>query len=662
MSSESLENTTDSIPQVCKEHVSELEPEARKDGEENSSISRDTANSSPAEPQHKKENKELLTNLWTLEVVAAAFSVIFLIVMVIILHEYDSCPNPRLPYNITLNTIISILATASKSCLLYVVAAGIGQSKWFWFQETSRSLRDVQVFDNASRGLFGSIQIFASPTRTSITSLGAAIFVLAMAFDPFVQQVVSIRVREIFTPSATSSTGKLLAYYPWGLSDNFSTAVYLGLWSEAKAFPRTVTCTTGNCTFQTFKSLEWCSQCVDVTSSTMFSCPIDLELFSGSEQNRTSNCTIEIPDGDHAVMNTPVPFVVNGTDTISVPGSPGINFTPPVMNGTQHNVSYLSYTIPSEIIWNLTAEEHSNSTYLGVPAPILALGYANLVVNDSSTDEIAPTKVYLAQAIECVLSLCQREFGISVNGGINSIEVLSTRYGYIFSKNDNRTAISDVSDFTCWKPDDVPVNFTGGQYLVDYFGEPFALIDDSHSAFCVRKETWSLSIADIVTGSSHWTYSQVFTNQVPSGNGQVLGAYVSDPFQKILDPGLNATLASIAASLTKLGLDNSNETITGLAASMEAYVQVRWEWLLLPSVLVVLDIIFLIVIMAKTKARKTHIWKSSVLAVLYHGLEEVPTGEEMDRVSGMEKAAQSTKVRLRFSEKGERILLAGAEG
>ena len=42
------------------------------------------------------------------------------------------------------------------------VAAAIGQSKWLWFQDDSRILQDIELFDDASRGPLGSLRMLST--------------------------------------------------------------------------------------------------------------------------------------------------------------------------------------------------------------------------------------------------------------------------------------------------------------------------------------------------------------------------------------------------------------------------------------------------------------------------------------------------------------------
>lgn len=63
----------------------------------------------------------------------------------------------RKSFGLTLNTIISLFATAFNSGLLIPVAASVSQLKWIWFQQGRRPLAHFQSFESAARGPLGSI-------------------------------------------------------------------------------------------------------------------------------------------------------------------------------------------------------------------------------------------------------------------------------------------------------------------------------------------------------------------------------------------------------------------------------------------------------------------------------------------------------------------------
>lgn len=129
---------------------------------------------------------------WYPELTALILSLSCLIATSIILKSYDGKPNPKMSWGLTLNAIISILATTSKVSLLFTVSNSIGQLKWVWYLGCdSRPLIDAGIYDDASRGPLGSMILLCTRTRKSIASVGAMLTLLAVAYDPFVQQIVS---------------------------------------------------------------------------------------------------------------------------------------------------------------------------------------------------------------------------------------------------------------------------------------------------------------------------------------------------------------------------------------------------------------------------------------------------------------------------------------
>ncbi|MCJ1464051.1 hypothetical protein MMC07_002662 [Pseudocyphellaria aurata] len=83
-------------------------------------------------------------------------------------------------------------------------------------------------------------------------------------------------------------------------------------------------------------------------------------------------------------------------------------------------------------------------------------------------------------------------------------------------------------------------------------------------------------------------------------------------------------------------------------------VRVQWAWLTLPSVLLLLALILQIATMVRTSRRKTALWKSSTLALFFHGGGvqggmHSAKGARPDDIAGMEDLARRTKVRLENS-------------
>ena len=93
---------------------------------------------------------------WLFEVLCIILSMACLIAVAVVLHSFDGHPVPTWHYGITLNAIISLLASVATFSLIVPITASLSQFKWLWFRG-SRSLTDFEMIEDASRGPVGSI-------------------------------------------------------------------------------------------------------------------------------------------------------------------------------------------------------------------------------------------------------------------------------------------------------------------------------------------------------------------------------------------------------------------------------------------------------------------------------------------------------------------------
>ncbi|RHZ61811.1 DUF3176 domain-containing protein [Aspergillus thermomutatus] len=114
---------------------------------------------------------------------------------------------------------------------------------------------------------------------------------------------------------------------------------------------------------------------------------------------------------------------------------------------------------------------------------------------------------------------------------------------------------------------------------------------------------------------------------------------------------ISGTFASLAAALSTNARNRVCQgTVPGDAWANESYIHVRWLWMLLPIVLVVLSILFLIVTVVHT--RNQYIWKSSPLALLCADLqidgsvEPLKSGKIDPGQKELDEMAKVSKVRL----------------
>lgn len=134
---------------------------------------KDTPNNMP--PQRSLLRPDWFRNFqetWILELLGLLCSAIGLIAIAIILRKYDGKQRPT--WSVSLNAIVSILSAIVNIGALYSVTHAVNQLKWVWFSEKERTLADIQMFDSASRGVFGSMALifhlrarYAPPTSIS---------------------------------------------------------------------------------------------------------------------------------------------------------------------------------------------------------------------------------------------------------------------------------------------------------------------------------------------------------------------------------------------------------------------------------------------------------------------------------------------------------------
>lgn len=149
---------------------------------------------------------------WQWEFGASIFSLgcFAAVVGVLAANEYKSLAGWTFVFGISLNTLIAILSTLSRTALMVPVASCISQLKWIHLVNTSRPLHDVQVFDDASRSPWGSLElIWTMHVKSKLATWGALITILTLAMGPFAQQLVSYPSRSVLAGDATFYTGHI---------------------------------------------------------------------------------------------------------------------------------------------------------------------------------------------------------------------------------------------------------------------------------------------------------------------------------------------------------------------------------------------------------------------------------------------------------------------
>ncbi|KAJ5462478.1 hypothetical protein N7530_010683 [Penicillium desertorum] len=596
-----------------------------------------TKSKGAATRKHENWNARCL-DTWLLETFAAIFSVACFIAICAILVAYNGKSRPDLPYGLSLNAIISVLATGCKSSLLFAIGEALSQIKWVWFRRETQPLLDMQTLDSASRGPLGST-IMLFQRKRSLATFGAAIVVLLLAFDPFVQQITKYPTRSAAISDGTglARTKRLKSFVPGETQAQWNMAYLSGLWSDDNLYhPQ---CSSGNCTWPVFRSVGMCSKCADITTSVGFKCR-KYQRYNESYYNQLNS---ESQSSNFHVSCHIIPKLGQSTVTNSSFAIAYANQSDNFQNvDFQQNITWLVYTGFNDGSSGDIIQHVDNFTFTGIINPLMVFAYAEIGYNSIYINSSDPFKgLTLDKATECSLALCLSDWKISVDKGTTLLEASNIDYGQLDWKN---VTSSHPMRSLCWRPTSSP---STTPFYATYLGNESWEKTSSPVEFAFCDIDAAVPLIDWpIVGSSSRTYS--WSNGTRSTSDWTPGRG-DPPSQRIANTGLEHVISNIANSLNKLALNAQGEEVNGTAHDIEVFVVVQWPWLILPGLLVLSGISFFTLAVLCNK--NANLWKSSIFALLYHGLGDVDTND-CATSSSMEKEAADTNVQLRISRAG----------
>ncbi|KAL3477016.1 hypothetical protein BJX99DRAFT_270171 [Aspergillus californicus] len=226
-----------------------------------------------------KRNPVYSPSEWLLETISLLVGLGLLVGIVVIFSYMDDEPLSKWTPTVSLSATISILTTAFSTVLMHGVSSFISQLKWLYFKNKPRKLSELETFDGASRGVWGSVLLLTT-VRWNLATIGAFITILRLTLSPFAQQVILIEQRDIFSEDTGVTFGYTHAYtrtFLGGLAaarvesipqdPNMQSAVVQGLYgingSASFSCP-------GACQWNgAYISLGFKSECTNVTQETL---------------------------------------------------------------------------------------------------------------------------------------------------------------------------------------------------------------------------------------------------------------------------------------------------------------------------------------------------------------------------------------------------------
>ncbi|KAL9616773.1 MAG: hypothetical protein Q9160_008398 [Pyrenula sp. 1 TL-2023] len=589
-----------------------------------SSLPTQTTPAAPPPPRSVRGPRRVFRDWW-LEIICVFVAIAAIAAIFGTLAPHAGQPLPRWPYNLSINALISIYIVVLKAAVLLIITQGFGQLKWIWFRET-RPLRDVEIYDDASRGSVRGALALIWRLRGLVVPHSAASVPRTNAYTN--QGVMEVKSG---TGSATLSTQRSGANGAT-ISPELAAAVNAGIFSRDTT-PLRFECQSGNCTVPgTFKTLGYCSQCSDVSNELILN------------KTKGSMDQIALPSG-----------------LIAVPGDAtfAMGYGLPGMKEHQFEIIDLWSSIVSQK--PECVAKNDNTSWSCRPYSAARCHLYPCVKTYEVTDIVS------GDLHEHQLS---NDADWPLNGGFG----LQTQQFYMSSvdmsciNNQQKQALRDVGYQFPDSAQYIPYNVSYDS--VNYPSKPWASTNFdpllSNTTLQIVPPECIYSASSKAENALFDLYSNLFTGNVTQVPGV---AYSQSEAAQQLFLGGNATFDTISdtfhnmsVAMTKVvrmnGVQGRSDPVIGQMHRSETCVDVQWYWVIFPGSLVVLTLIFFIGVLVQTRPQdetSEHNYKSSALALLFHGLEPKTVRRGLGakgRTSAMAKEAKGIYVKLGQSGTG----------
>lgn len=641
---------------------------------------------------------------WEWEFAACFLVLVFPIITFATVYPHNGQPLPQWPFNISINSLLSVYTLVFKAAIGFILTSCIGQLQWTWFSET-RPLTDVLRFDNATRGAPGALGlIWRQRFRRPLTVLGCAITVLAVAVDPFIQQLVqpidcSV---EMLDDNMTATLPRTNRFEGYGYDEDseimandliqhrtgtnlkgVENALYSGVFSPGQAPPWK--CSTGNCTFaDTYGTIGICHSCQDASSNVII------------------NVTCWEPDSSYA-SHYPTSGADCPADSLFTIDS-NLTVNEDIKLGT--NVSFnigegFDLSFVADANYHLKDNGIRNSLSFGFLAGAIANDTAPARSMCNSSADYQPWRCRQGYgAATCSLHPCVQIYEATISAGVleENLVASSSDMGWGVIQDDGTPLYLAMIDTQCpaqnltsrdkssttesrWLPYNINVAAldTGTGNMSDGFWLPLPSdvisLLTSGCLYVMSTDSIMSFVSDYLRGTIR-TGSNLMTDNddglrvaFPTGfTGPEVIRYIFNwghsDFERV-----QSVFANISYSLTtyirthgsRTKIMNWSRDAQGKSYHYATCLQVRWPWIAFPVSLAVLTTVFLLAVVETTGRQGTLVWKASPLAWILRaeGLDNEQFLSSTRTCEGMKERSGQVAVHLLDEDVDEpRILMA----
>lgn len=431
---------------------------------------------------------------------------------------------------------------------------------------------------------------------------------LALGVDPFTQQIFTFPVRNVINDTASIPIAKGFEGRALGLSDALARGLY------APELQVNFHCPSGRCSFPSFDTLGVCFTCADVSEATEADC------FQNS--TNVTTCSYTSPRGS---QSSAVGFDINflnrifNSSTMLPWGYPGIpDAWPAILN-----------TGPLGELMNLTVFRFDDSPNI-----------SNMYHHVSTSPKV----------FECSVQWCIEHHSHTnvVSGQLKDMPTSWEPVRLDFQGCMSVERPHDTTYATCPAvpmSQDFPSNTTDAGLTHSKLGHTL----DLH---WINQEDTSALIHDLMENLEF---------ELSQGASDDPDTALHNSLYSHNDGNFTTTLRQMTTSLTNaIRMGPNTTTVTGDSYAPEVFIQVNWAWFTYPAALTLLATSFLLVSIVLSTKRHNLVWKSSSLALLFHGLHGWDKDDlDARHLRTMESKAYGMAAHLGQTEAGNLALLKG---
>ncbi|EMD87167.1 hypothetical protein COCC4DRAFT_84582 [Bipolaris maydis ATCC 48331] len=599
---------------------------------------------------------------WALEIFSLLISALSIGAMIVILSRQNKKPITDWRFALTLNTVISTLGTTSRTTLAFALSACIGQQKWNWLYRKPDTIRSFERFDGASRGPWGSSKLLFWLRFRHWAALGALMTVGTVAFDPFLQAILSTYGQldnASANPAATigqtlkmeggsiiefsagpigweNTSSGMVSYTASQSRPDFGivSSIYSGF-QDATPIPVAFTCPTGNCTWPIFVSAAVCSSCQDVSSALTFTSKTGK---NGTNVPMPNNIDIEAP---YSVFSLPESEIRNWNLGIDVKDGDWYKYA------TAATTSRTFMTV--KILYNA---RHS-LRYKSLQTLLMAFQVIK------APEEWLSAKVSWESshpvATECALYLCANAYQTKSENSILHEHVVTS---WAIKNPDSNKIIRplkpgqeddiDADGYDLYNPS---VNLERHDLLLDIPQDQGIATDVQHvniSHTMIRSTIDYLKAFTSYTRRDSKTPASLIVFPYPD----------SPPFVDALwdSESLNKTFQNVASSLTNQIRNTSPKRHNGTVKEWVIHVHVDWAYMAFPATILVFGTLYVILIIFESSRLKLPVWKESAIPTLLNGFDD-ETQKRLRDFEGEQGKKFDVRVRYMLDEQQDYLRL-----